>query len=111
MALYLLNSLITPVDFEESITYNIKLTKIDIETARKIVREESFISGIGHSGTAQILSELLQVEVPFNRIMIKMKKGDRGLHFVLKIRLAEGQVLTKEELEKLPYDLVLSEVI
>jgi hypothetical protein len=107
--IYILNSLVVPVDFEASKEYRIKLSKIDLETARELVRG-SFVSAVGHESTAKLLTELLGVEIPYNRIAVKMKEGDAGLHFVLRTRLPEGRILDKEELEKLEFDIVLSTV-
>lgn len=108
--LYILNSIIVPVDFQNKQGYVVSLWKIDLETARKIVREMPFTSAVGHEVTARVLTELLGVEIPFNRITVRMKEGDAGLHFVLRTRLPEGKVLSEEELRQLDFDLVLSRV-
>ena len=57
-----------------------------------------------------MLSKILDIEIPAERKSIFMKPGDRAIYFFLKQRLLEGRVLTAEELEKLDYWLVLSEV-
>jgi hypothetical protein len=108
--LYILNSLIVPVDFQNKQGYVVSLWKIDLETARKIVREMPFTSAVGHEATAKVLTDLLGVEIPHNRIAVKMKDGDSAIHFVLRTRLPEGKVLTEEELRELDFDLVLSRV-
>ena len=108
--LYILNTLVVPVDFQTKQDYMISLWKIDLETARKFVKEKPFISAVGHEATAKVLTELLGVEIPFNRITVKMKEGDSALHFVLRTRLPEGKVLNEEELRQLDFDLVLSRV-
>ena len=108
--LYILNSLIVPVDFQNKQGYVVSLWKIDLETARRIIREMPFTSAVGHEATAKVLTELLGVEIPHNRIAVKMKEGDAGLHFVLRTRLPEGKVLSEEELRELDFDLVLSRV-
>jgi len=108
--LYVLNSLIVPVDFSQKEAYFVSLWQIDVETARKIVKEMPFMSAVGHEATAKVLSELLGVKIPHNRIAVKMKEGDAGLHFVLRTRLPEGKVLSEEELKQLDFDLVLSRV-
>ncbi len=108
--LYILNTLIVPVDFQNKQEYVVSLLKIDLEKARKIVREMPFTSAVGHEATAKVLSELLGVEIPFNRIAVRMREGDAGLHFVLRTRLPEGKVLSEEELRQLDFDLVLSRV-
>jgi len=108
--IYVLNTLIIPVDFEIKEKYSIHLEKIDIEKAREMLSEKEFISAIGHEATARLLSEMLGIEIPYNRIAVKMREGDIGIHFFLKTRLPEGKVLSKEELKKLDYDLILSKI-
>ena len=107
---YILNTLVVPVDLQTKQEYVVSLRKIDLETARKIVREMPFTSAVGHEATAKVLTELLGVEIPHNRITVKMREGDSALHFVLRTRLPEGKVLNEEELRQLDFDLVLSRV-
>jgi len=109
MVLYVLNSLIIPVNFDKYEKVQVKLKKISLEEAKEILKNQ-FISAVGHEGTARMLSELLGIEVPTNRITIFMEPGDIAVHFFLKERVAEGKILSKEELARLPYWLVLSEV-
>ncbi len=108
--LYVLNSLIVPVDFSQKQGFVVSLWQIDLQTARRIIKEMPFVSAVGHEATAKVLSELLGVEIPHNRIAVKMKECDAGLHFVLRTRLPEGKVLSEEELKQLDFDLVLSRV-
>jgi hypothetical protein len=69
---------------------------IDLERV-KFLLELGFESAVGHQATAEILSNLLGVEVPVNRVAIKLRPDDILIVFQLGIRLAEGQVLSKEE--------------
>jgi hypothetical protein len=69
---------------------------IDLERVKSLL-ELGFESAIGHQSTAEILTNLLGIEVPFNRTTIKLYSGDVLIVFQLGIRLAEGQVLSKEE--------------
>jgi hypothetical protein len=108
--IYLLNTLVVPVDFDTVDEVNVKLRRISVDEARELLRREPFVSAIGHEGSAKVLSELLNTEIPMNRVSVFMQSGDKGLHFFLKRRLPEGVVLTAEELSKLEYWLVLSEV-
>jgi hypothetical protein len=108
--LYIFNTLIIPVDFQNKQGYVVSLWKIDLEVARKIVKEMRFTSAVGHEATAKVLSELLGVEIPYNRIAVRMVEGDAGIHFVLRTRLPEGKILSEEELRQLDFDLVLSRV-
>jgi hypothetical protein len=110
MTIYVLNTLIVPVNFDKYTSVQIRLTRISIEEAKALLAQP-FISAVGHEGTAKVLSQLLSIPIPVNRISIYMEKGDVGLHFFLKTRLPEGKVLSEEELRQLQFWLVKSEVI
>jgi len=107
---YVLNSLIVPVDFNERDRYMVFLKKINLTEARGILSEVDFTSAVGHEATAKVLSELIGINIPYNRIAVKLKPGDMCIHFALKTRLPEGKVLTEEELKQLNYEFVLSMV-
>ncbi|MEM1554338.1 MAG: DUF1874 domain-containing protein [Thermoproteota archaeon] len=109
MTIYILNTLIFPINFDDTKNASVLFQKISIEEAKRIVQENEIVSAVGHEATAKILSKLLDKEIPFNRISIFMKPGDRALHFFLKQRLPEGRILNEEELKNLDYWLVLSE--
>ena len=108
---YLLNSMIIPVDFSALNVATITMRKIQLDEVRKLLNNGGFISAVGHPGTAQLLTELLGIEVPVNRVAVQLKSGDIGIHFVLTQRLPEGKVLSKEELAKLDYYFVASYVL
>jgi len=110
MSLYILNSLITPVDYSLSKAI-VLIQKITKEQAADILKNTPFISAVGHESTAQLLTSLLGVIVPMNRIAISMKNGDMAIHFVLRERLPEGKVLSLDELKNLQYQFYLSQVI
>lgn len=86
-----------------------KYEEIALEIIGKILKQEEIISAIGHQATAEVLSELLGVPVPVNRIQIAMERGDQAIVFKLKQRLEEHKVLTKEEMKDLDYELGLLE--
>ncbi|AHF96814.1 MAG: STIV orfB116 family protein [Desulfurella sp.] len=79
--------------------------KISILQAKKILKENKFVSAIGHEATAIFLSELLELDIKYNRIAIKMKQGDLAIVFHLLTRLKEGQVLNIKELCSKDYTL------
>ena len=79
---------------------------LNVSQAQKLLAP-GFVSAMGHQGTAKLLSTLLDIEVPTNRISIEMQPGDKALVFRLKQRVAEGQVFTQEEIAKLPFELGL----
>jgi len=109
--IYVLNTLIVPVNFDEDDEARVTLRRASLEEAQALLRN-GFTSAVGHEGTAQVLSELLGIPVDYrrDRPSIFMKKGDKGLHFFMKKRLPEGVVLTSEELKNLDYWLVISEI-
>ena len=111
MMLYIFNTLVIPCDFSKSDSFNVRLRKVEVEEAREILKNSKFVSAIGHAATADMLSEILNAEIPMNRISVRMDIGDRGLHFMLHQRLPEGKILTRSELEGLKYDLILSEIV
>ena len=107
MSIYLLNS---PILTDWG-TY--KFREINIQEARFYLMHgiESYISAIGHSGTAEVLSKLLGFEVPANRIAVKMETGDKAVVFKLLDRLPEGTVLNADELSKLKYTFGILEKV
>ena len=74
---------------------------ISLDGVKDLLSKRGFESAVGHQSTAEILSNLLSVEVPANRIHIKLEAGDVLIVFQLSVRLQEGQVLSREELRDL----------
>ena len=60
-------------------------------------------SVIGHEGTAQLISKILGIPIPVNRIQIKLDRFDVLYVFQLMERLPEGSILNSEELSKIKY--------
>jgi hypothetical protein len=101
MTVYLLNTTVIP-----SGTDGIWETRaLPVEAARLNLKD--WVSAVGHDSTAKIMSELLGVDIPVNRITVKPNPGDRLLCFKLKGRAPEGIVLDRQQLEKLDYEWVL----
>jgi len=109
--IYILNSLIVPVNFDKVAEVKVRLNKISVEEAKDILSNNKFVSAVGHEGSAQLLSRILGIPIPVNRISVYFEKGDIGIHFFLKQRLPEGKILSDEELSKLEFWIVRSEVL
>ena len=77
---------------------------ITVDEAKGLI-QTPFTSAIGHAGTAELLSALLDVPIPANRIQIKMQPGDKALVFRLLTRVEEGRVFSREEIANLPFEL------
>ena len=58
---------------------------------------------IRHQSTADILTTLLGVQVPMNRIMFEQEQGQKALVFKLLGRPEEGKILTQQEIEEIGY--------
>jgi len=110
MTIYVLNTLVIPIDFERFPKVTVKIRKASIEDVRQMLSRR-FVSAIGHQATATLLSQLLGIEVPFNRVTVKAEPGDILIHFVLRERIPEGKILTLEELQRLPFDFAITEVL
>ena len=89
----------------------LKVKKLDLKEVKKIVESNEIKSCIGHSGTAEVLSILLEREIPMNRIPITLKKGEKLLVFQIRTRLEEGKILSAEEVQKLPYEFYMIELL
>ena len=78
-------------------------SEITVDEARKILGD-GFVSAIGHSATANILSVVLQMPIEVNRINSRQEIGDKAIVFWLLQRQPEGVVIqTVEEIEKIGY--------
>jgi len=87
----------------------LRVREVSLQEATSLVKE-GFTSAVGHQSTAEVLSTLLGVEIPFNRVQLKLEHGDKILVFQLLTRLEEGRVLTREEISSLPFKFYLVEV-
>lgn len=85
------------------------LSDISLDEARQIVADNdgNLDSAIGHQSTAEIMTTLLDVDVPVNRQMFSQEVGQQALVFKLNGRPQEGKILTSEEIEKIGYKFQL----
>lgn len=98
----LLNASILTADGEYT------MDTIPVEQARELVQSEvGYISAIGHESTANILSTLLGMDVPVNRILFEQTVGQQAVVFKLNGRPPEGQILTEAEIEEIGYSFKL----
>ena len=74
-------------------------------TARAMLHGHSVVSAIGHSATAELLSQILGQAVEVNRTRAELKPGDSALVLRLTQRLPEGSILTAEQLAHTSYEL------
>lgn len=82
-----------------------EMHSIGIADAQAMVFNGNWQSAIGHEATAQILSELLQITIPVNRIDFEQQPRERAIVLKLRGRVEEGKILSREEIEAIGYDL------
>lgn len=87
------------------------LQSISLDDAKKLIaeNENEILSAVGHQSTAEILTCLLGIEIPVNRIQFKQEAGQQALVFKLLGRPPEGKILSKEEVEAIGYKFQLLE--
>jgi len=86
-----------------------RVSDIEIEEAKRLIRTYGFVSAVGHRASAEVLSSILAVEVPMNRIEYSQKVGQKAIALKLKIRPAEGRILTASEMIQIGFNLLLLE--
>lgn len=103
--LYIMNTTIIVNDG----VYSMKT--ISLNEAREIlVSNPNFISVIGHSSTAEIISTTLGINVPENRVNASFEEvGDKALCFKLNSRPKEGAILSFEDLQEIGFSWKLLE--
>lgn len=84
-----------------------ELETITLDQALEIIDGANLDSAIGHDATAQIMTELLGVNVPVSRQMFSQQAGQRAIVFKLHGRLQEGKILDRQDVEAMGYDLKL----
>ncbi|MGC9123943.1 MAG: STIV orfB116 family protein [Thermoplasmata archaeon] len=104
--LFLTNAPILPLP-EKTREATIIASLISLDEAKSLVKGREFVSAVGHQSTAEALSLLLEVPVPFNRAQVFLQEGDEILAFSLKARIPEGKVLNLEELLQVGFTFTL----
>ena len=106
--LYLLNAPISHTPDLRYVTTRITRERA-IHLAAVAKAADKLVSAIGHDGSAQVLSVLLDQPVAVNRISMSYQPGDSAICLQLRTRQPEGVVLTAEQVEAIGYDLTLIE--
>jgi hypothetical protein len=78
-----------------------------LASARYVSQFKTYTSAVGHESTVEIMSELLKVPVPVNRIQVKPVPSDQMLCFKLKSRAPGGVILSREQINELGFEFVL----
>ena len=81
-----------------------------LEEAKELIKDKEILSAVGHESTSQILTKLLEREIPLNRIQLKQETKQKAICFKLLGRPEEGKILSLEDIEKIGYELKLLEM-
>jgi len=57
-------------------TMGLMVSRRELEDVKIILENEQWVSAIGHQQTADILTNMLGIQIPVNRQTIKLQKGD-----------------------------------
>lgn len=83
---------------------------IGINEVKVLCRINTTVSFIGHQGTADAMSTLLDIPVGVNRSQYKQDKtGMKAVCLKVRGRIPEGKILTIDELNTIGYDFFLLE--
>lgn len=86
-----------------------KLRQITLNEARDLIKNNEFVSAIGHKSTAEILTTLLEEKIEENRINFVQDVGQKCLVFKLLGRPEEGKILTIDDIINIGYKFQLLE--
>jgi len=86
-----------------------RINDIDVDMAKRYIKQYGFISAIGHKATAEIMSELLGINIPMNRIQFHQEIGQIAVVFKLNERPPEGDILNRQEMERIGYSFKIME--
>jgi len=85
------------------------VSQVTVDEARHLVHLHGWVSAVGHEATAAVLSRILRVNVPMNRVEYQQQVGQLAIALTLNQRAPEGQVLSVEEMLKIGFSLLLLE--
>jgi len=99
---YLMSTSIIPAGWRGPVGVEI----ITFWQAKRLL-EKGYTSAVGHAATAELLTNLFNLEVTHNRISVSVQPGDEFIAFQLLRRPPEGVVLDLESLQEIGYELRL----
>ena len=90
-----------------------RLSSISVDEARELLKD-GFLSAVGHQATADVLSELLGIHVPMNRITLgkeHFQEGQKAVVLKLLKRPPEGAILDAKQIKECGFGFKLLEVL
>ena len=84
-----------------SMPATLRVADIHLPQVRELLSNSQWQSAVGHETTAKLLSQLLGIEIPYNRVQLKLNSGDRVIVFQINKRLPEATSLSEEDLKEI----------
>lgn len=82
---------------------------IEVEQIKALIAKYGFISAIGHEATAELVSEVLGIKVPYNRIAFTQEVSQKAVVFKLNERPPEGVILDRKAIEEIGFSFKVME--
>ncbi len=86
---------------------NYEYKPTDVLEIRQLLSDRTFTSAVGHEETATLLTRLLSLNVPLNRIAVKQEVGDIFVVIKPKTRLEINKLYSDTDIENIGYELGL----
>jgi hypothetical protein len=80
---------------------------VAIDEVRRLINENAFTSAVGHVETASLLTRLLGIPVPMNRIVVQQQVGDTLVVIKPKTRLEANRTYSESDIENIGYEFGL----
>jgi hypothetical protein len=80
---------------------DVRVEPVSVEEVKSLLAQ-GFTSAVGHESTARVFSSQIGIDIPVNRIAIKLNTNDILIVGQVMTRLPEGRVLSEEELRSVP---------
>lgn len=87
-----------------------KMVDLTLVQAKDLAQanKDNLLSAIGHSATADVLTKLLGVDVPANRIVFSQDVGQQAIVLKMRGRLPDDvKDLTVDDMQQIGFDLFL----
>jgi uncharacterized protein ORF117 len=87
-----------------------KMVDLTLAQAKDLAQanKDNLLSAIGHSATADVLTKLLGVDVPANRIVFSQDVGQQAIVLKMRGRLPDDvKDLTVDDMQQIGFDLFL----
>lgn len=87
------------------------ISSIEVPQIKALIKQYGFISAIGHEATAALVSDVLGMTIPYNRIAFCQQVTQKAVVFKLNERPPEGVILDRKAIETIGFTFKIMERI